>query len=163
MNCEDFATVGLTTMWLGEAEPVTNELTVPAILGKKNSNTSNGNSNKKACSMPSILDEVANSSDSNSNLQEARTTRSVSQDRKKRNVYHAQRSQQDELAPLSAGDRWLLRNLIDCGLITCHNTRNVCVLYVQVRQRRWKCGAQMQLFAQRDKTGARMSCPSFRQ
>jgi len=100
LNGEESTAGGLTTMWLDEVESET--ASQLQIVSHKNAPGSNcGSTSKKACSMPSILDEVANSSDSNSNLQEARTTRSVSQDRKKRNVYHAQRSQQDELTPLS--------------------------------------------------------------
>ena len=100
-KCDEEMTTELHSMWIGDSE-VSN---VSQSIGTPLTKASSINS-KKANSLPSILDEMANSgSDSNSNLQEAplRTTRSVSQDRKKK-LYHQQRSQQDELSPLSPGN-----------------------------------------------------------
>ena len=95
-----------TTMWMEDSmlTTVVNSSTAAVTFVGNNSSAS---SYKKANSLPSILDEMANScSDSGSSHgpQETplRTTRSVSQDRK-RKLYHQQRSQQDELSPLSAG------------------------------------------------------------
>lgn len=113
INIEDSATAEFTAMWLDETDPTISlpcEVTVPSLVPISGNNV-NANS-KKANSLPSILDildEVATSSDSNSNMPcesaPLRSSRSVSQDRKKKNIhYHAQRSQQDELSPLSAGD-----------------------------------------------------------
>ena len=115
-STEDTATAEFATMWLDETDPTislpcgSSVTTVP--IGGSNVNTNNS---KKANSLPSILDilDEVTSSDSNCNLPcdsaPLRTSRSVSQDRKKKNIhYHAQRSQQDELAPLSAGNWQLL-------------------------------------------------------
>ena len=75
------------------------------MAGVSFSINSSNNSTKKANSLPSILDEVGNDTDSNSTRQETplRTARSVSQDRK-RKLYNQQRSQQDEISPLSTGE-----------------------------------------------------------
>ena len=103
LNGEETITAELTSLWLDESAPdfSGDEDTTQLNHSNKNSNSS---SSKKACSMPSILDEVAHT-ENNGNLQETpplRTTRSVSQDRKKRHLYYnQQRSHQDELSPLS--------------------------------------------------------------
>ena len=118
-----------TTVWLDEVNVAPSTPVVMTI------NSSNGSSsqNKKANSLPSILDEMANSTSSNCNhsgpngncssncssrsshrdVQETplRTTRSVSQDRKKR-LFHQQKSQQDELAALSTGIQLTLIGLL---------------------------------------------------
>lgn len=112
---EETKTAEFSTMWMDETDAT---LSLPggsvnATINIGSGNHVNTNNSKKANSLPSILDildEVVNSSDSNCNLPPSdsaplRSSRSVSQDRRKRNIhYHAQRSQQDELAPLSTGD-----------------------------------------------------------
>lgn len=111
---EETKTAEFSTMWLDETDATLSlpggSVIVPINVGS--GNHVNSNNSKKANSLPSILDildEVVNSSDSNCNLPSdsapLRTSRSVSQDRRKKNIhYHAQRSQQDELAPLSIGN-----------------------------------------------------------
>lgn len=113
LNVEDTATAEFSAMWLDETDPTISLPSgsgVPSLVPISGNNV-NTNNSKKANSLPSILDildEVATSSDSNCNMPcdsaPLRSSRSVSQDRKKKNIhYHAQRSQQDELSPLSAG------------------------------------------------------------
>lgn len=119
LNVEDTTTAEFTTMWLDENDPTVTSLpcgsgdSVAAPINVGTGNHVATSNSKKANSLPSILDildEVVNSSDSNCNLPcdsaPLRSSRSVSQDRKRKNIhYHAQRSQQDDLlAPLSAGN-----------------------------------------------------------
>ena len=115
-----------TTVWLDETLPSMSVTLVgggaTAVTFAAASSTSGASSSKKkANSMPSILDDMAaadsgsshsgggggsSSSSSSSDISNCRDkplrmTRSVSQERKKR-LYRTQRSQQDELSPLSA-------------------------------------------------------------
>ena len=102
---QESRTAELNSVWMEESVAAPISQPVGISLVKNSAGGGNSNNNKKANSLPSILDEMANSgSDSNSNLQETplRTTRSVSQDRKKKFLYQ-QRSQNDELSPLSPG------------------------------------------------------------
>lgn len=93
--------------------------TPPPVPVHRTGNSHAATAGKKASSLPSILDimdEDGNNTENTINIPgegaPLRSTRSVSQDRKKKNIhYHAQRSQQDELSPLSSG-RHLNPNLI---------------------------------------------------
>jgi hypothetical protein len=114
LNVEDTTTAEFSALWLDETDTTISLPSgsgVPSLVPISGNNVNANANSKKANSLPSILDildEVPTSSDSNCNLPcdsaPLRSSRSVSQDRKKKNIhYHAQRSQQDELSPLSAG------------------------------------------------------------
>lgn len=127
LNAEDTTTAELTSMWLDEAAHIDSDYTAQQLSNDSPVKNCNSSSNKKACSMPSILDEVAHSTgDNNGNLQEnapLRTTRSVSQDRRKRQLYYnQQRSHQDELSPLSS----TTGTIAQTGVDMCSSNAIVC-------------------------------------
>lgn len=120
VNGEDTATAEFPAMWPEEVDQTARSSaemdgvppTPPPVPVHRTGNN-NTTSSKKASSLPSILDimdEDGNCTENTINIPgegaPLRSTRSVSQDRKKKNIhYHAQRSQQDELSPLSAGQK----------------------------------------------------------
>jgi len=125
LTAEDTTTAELTSLWLDEVTHIDSDDTTQQL--SNDSLVKNSNSSKKACSMPSILDEVAHSTgDNNGNLQEnapLRTTRSVSQDRRKRQLYYnQQRSHQDELSPLSS----TTGTIAQTGVDMCSSNAIVC-------------------------------------